>query len=90
MIEAAKEKAQKEREKMMLELMKEYKLQETAARTKREQKEKEWKAWEMMQRFKRDEYNAQVDLKARKQQWQRKQEYRDELQKDIVRHRFLR
>jgi len=90
MIEAEKEKAQKEREKMMHDAMEEYKLQDAAAKAKREQEEKEWKTWEMMQRFKRNEYNAQVDLKARKEDWQRKQEYRDELQKDIVRHRFFR
>ncbi|KYN42135.1 hypothetical protein ALC56_03273 [Trachymyrmex septentrionalis] len=82
-IEMEKQKAQKEREEKMHALMEEYKLHNTAMKTKQRLEEKELRAWEMMQRFKRDEYNEQIDLEERKRQWQQKLEYGNELQKDI-------
>ncbi|RLU18835.1 hypothetical protein DMN91_009192 [Ooceraea biroi] len=82
-IEAEKQKAQKEWKKTMRNLMAEYKLQDAAVKAKRKQEEKDWKAWEMMQRFKRNEYDKQTNLEERKRQWQQKQEYRNELQRDI-------
>ncbi|KYN11332.1 PREDICTED: coiled-coil domain-containing protein 173-like [Trachymyrmex cornetzi] len=82
-VEVEKRKAQKEREEKMRALMEEYRLHDTAIKTKQRQEEKELRAWEMMQRFKRDEYDKQTDLEERKQQWQQKLEYGNELQKDI-------
>lgn len=84
-VEAEKRKAQKEREKKMRALMKEYKLHDATVKTRQRQEEKDLRAWEMMQRFKRDEYNKQINLEERKQQWQQKLEYGNELRKVIVR-----
>lgn len=89
MIEEEKQKAQKEREEALRSLIEEFKLQDTAVKAKRTQEEKDWKAWEMMQRFKRAEYDRQFNLGERKRQLQQKQEYRNELQRDIVSISFL-
>jgi len=88
--EAEKRKAQKEREEKMRALMEEYRLHDAAIKSKQRQEEKHLRDWEMMQRFKRDEYNKQTDLEERKQQWQEKQEYANELRKDIVRIDFFK
>jgi len=87
--EAEKRKAQKEREEKMRALMEEYRLHDAATKSKQRQDEKHLRDWEMMQRFKRDEYDKQTDLEERKQQWQEKQEYANELRKNIVRIEFL-
>jgi len=87
--EAEKRKAQKEREEKMRALMEEYRLHDAAIKSKQRQDEKHLRDWEMMQRFKRDEYNKQTNLEERKQQWEEKQEYANELRKDIVRIDFF-
>lgn len=84
MVLAEKQKEQRERERTMRNLLEEYRLQDAAVKTKQKQEETVWKAWQMMQRFKRSEYNRQNDLEERKQQWKQKEEYRNELQRDIV------
>lgn len=84
MILAEKQKEQRERERTMRNLEEEYRLQDAAEKTKQKQEETVWKAWQTMQRFKRSEYNRQNDLEEHKRQWKQKEEYRNELQRDIV------
>lgn len=79
--EIEKRKVHKEQEETMRALMEEYKLRDTAIRTKQKQEEKDLKIWEMMQRFKRNEYDKQTKLEEQKRQWQQKLDYGIELQK---------
>ncbi|XP_011251967.2 golgin subfamily A member 6-like protein 2 [Camponotus floridanus] len=79
--EIEKKKAHKEREETMRALLEEYKLRDTAVKTKQKQEEKDLKIWEMMQRFKKNEYDEQFNLEERKRQWQQKLDYGIELQK---------
>lgn len=90
-IEPEKQKAKQEREKVICAHKEVYNLQHQASekQTKRQkEEERELRNWEMIQRFRRAEFDKQNNWEENKRRWQQKLEYRDELQKDIIRIYF--